>query len=446
MRRSALLLACGALGCASFEPEVPSGAAVDRSAIGFDRLTQLARENGSIEATLRRLPPEWSMTVTFLTASRSVQRASAESPRLLVADPEARLVVAATGSPTAEGGDALEVMERDPRSGTFVFRELKFGNGGVRASPANDPRCLGCHGSPPLPLWPSAPAVASADASALARWSTLPRVAALRAALRADGAAFAAEAAYEGRSERSVGAVLAEAALGSVVGELAARPSFAAARWALLGAARGRCGAIDDWMPAALANAFGRGDREGDDAPLGALPRFAEQVMGVDPSRWTTALGEGAGRFPPLRAPRASFERALLARFGPVSERAYASAADCQTLRSESLRALREARLAPAPSVGSRAVDGAELLAACSGCHANGVGPTLRFGDARALAERGYPHGSLLDEVAARLRSPANIERMPPTRALTATEQAALLRELERRAAGPHEAMATRGD
>ena len=116
----------------------------------------------SIEAVLPALPDSLRYRYALVVASRSLQDAGYDGPRVILFGPDARLVVTFNGDRDQRGYDALETMEFDAASGQFRFREVKFPTHPADASPVtfsepNPSRCQRCHGTPARPVWDTQP-------------------------------------------------------------------------------------------------------------------------------------------------------------------------------------------------------------------------------------------------------------------------------------------------
>ena len=120
------------------------------------------RRIDSIEDLLPALPESLRLHYALVFASRSLQGASFESPRVILFGPDARFVVAFGGDPNQRGYNVLETMEFNDRSGQFLLREFEFQSHASGAAPVlisepNPSRCQRCHGTPARPVWDSHP-------------------------------------------------------------------------------------------------------------------------------------------------------------------------------------------------------------------------------------------------------------------------------------------------
>lgn len=445
-----------------------------------------------VEDALPLLPVSWRENYTLVYASRSLQDASPSAPRAILYGPEARFIVTFNGDPGQRGYGALETLEFDAARNDFHFREIVFApDRPAQVSEDNPPRCVACHGRPARPIWdtpPSWPGVYGeryrAGLSAaevrgmrafLARQPSDPRYRYLLDAGRLlDRATYVASSGsrYDGEHFEPPNArlsmLLATLNVRALVTELAARPAFAAHRYALLGAAARDCGSVPAFFPAALepriaaelAGYVARATRLGSDengakrargpdaatayhsglaAEDPVVVRFlAERFLGLAAQRWSLALERSSYD---LAAPEGSLrlDEVLLARVLVTdpdlrelrAARSFqATDAYCGELRRRSRRELSRyyaERPLPAPveePTAGATSDRPILLERCASCHTGAIGPALPFADPEALAGRlragGYPRGRLLDEILYRLGPESGADRMP--RGLTPTE------------------------
>src|SRR5262249_6867826 len=117
----------------------------------------------SVEELLPLLSPALRSRYVLIFDSRSVQEASRADPRVLLVGYEGRFIVSFNGDPQQRGFDAIETMEFDNASSSFIFREIRFPgrdaatDAEVEFSQANPARCAACHGSPAHPIWDTFP-------------------------------------------------------------------------------------------------------------------------------------------------------------------------------------------------------------------------------------------------------------------------------------------------
>ena len=130
----------------------------------FAALQSTIQNNGirSIEDLLPMLPGSLRSSYALVFASRSLQGASFEAPRVILYGADARFIVTFNGDASQRGYRALETMEFDDASGQFKFREIEFPAHPavplpVRTSETNPARCQRCHGTPARPVWDTQP-------------------------------------------------------------------------------------------------------------------------------------------------------------------------------------------------------------------------------------------------------------------------------------------------
>jgi hypothetical protein len=250
-------------------------------AFDFSALEQLIREHQvrSIEDLLPLLPASLRSRYVLVFASRSLQGASFEHPRVILFDPDARFVLSFNGDAARPGFAAIETMAFDDATATFRLREVEFPDPSqpdtpVRFSAVNPAKCSLCHGDPARPVWDSYPfwpgaygerygqALSAAEKAGLARFlreqPTDPRYRQLLDVERfADEKTFLPHPRrrYEGGESLPPNGELGEA-LGrlnaqALVHELAQRPQFETYKYALLGAMSNDCGSLGALFPPA---------------------------------------------------------------------------------------------------------------------------------------------------------------------------------------------------
>lgn len=233
----------------------------------------------SIEDLLPALPGSLRYHYALVFASRSLQDASDDSPRVILYGSDARLIVTFNGNPSQRGFNVLETMEFDDDTGQFRLREIEFparssDSAAVRISEPNPSRCQRCHGAPArpvwetLPLWPGAygeryhKSLSTEEQSGLgrflARQPTDPRYRSLLAAQRfADPETFrpSTQSSYAGTPPEPPNAALSTLleplVSQSIAVELGLNPRFEAYQYLLLGVADGGCGGLDEFFPTA---------------------------------------------------------------------------------------------------------------------------------------------------------------------------------------------------
>ena len=247
---------------------------------GFAALQALivARQVRSIEGLLPELPASLRYRYALMFASRSLQGASFNDPRVILYGPDARFIVTFNGDPSHRGFHALETMEFDEETKQFRFREIEFpaspsDPSAVTFSEANPDRCQQCHGNPARPVWDTQPlwrgaygeryraGLSSKERAGLkaflatqtsdARYRNLLGVARLT-----DPETFrsSAQSHYSGTPPEPPNAdlstLLGHLASQSIVSELTADPGFETYKYLLLGMAEGECGGLDEFYPA----------------------------------------------------------------------------------------------------------------------------------------------------------------------------------------------------
>ena len=327
----------------------------------------------SIEDLLLALPGTLRYHYALVFASRSLQEASFELPRVILYGSDARLVITFTGDPGQRGFNVLETMEFDDGTGQFRLREIEFpvdpsDTAAVRVSEPNPSRCQRCHGMPARPVWETPPLWPGAygeryhrSLSAeeqtglrrfLARQSTDPRYRSLLGAERfADPQTFrpSTQSSYSGTPSEppnaALSAFLEPLVSRSIAAELTQNPRFEAYQYLLLGVSDGGCGGLNEFYPTShwravrtaysnYANATEResereaaakqlrltpGNRQHSAAarphPAGALNmiRFvAETELNMSTRTWTLSLEKGDYGYTPAPSALGSLRGALL--------------------------------------------------------------------------------------------------------------------------------------
>jgi hypothetical protein len=328
--------------------------------IDFDTLRQKieVQHLKSVEQVLATLPATLRSRYVLVFSSRSLQEASYEAPRVILYERDAGTVITFNGDPGQRGFNALELMSFDERSERFEFREIVFpapggDSGAVAFSDPNPPRCQGCHGAAPRPVWDSSPLwpgvygerygmrlsprEEAGLGAFLARQKSNPRYRSLLGLERwSDPGTFrpSSRAQYVSTVQEppnaQFGALLAALVGRSLGRELDQEPALLPFRYALLGLADGRCGGLADFLPGAswerlrpAWRSFTRevtrarstqaefkarrlvgsqrfeGNSRGFAAPeIMGLGFLARQVSDIGPSMWTTALEPGGYDLP----------------------------------------------------------------------------------------------------------------------------------------------------
>lgn len=360
MRLTRLPAACLALHVAT----APASARFD-----FEALRELIATHHiqSVEQLLAALPEDLRAHYTLVFASRSLQAASPDSPRVILFGTDAQLIVTFNGEPAQRGFESLETLEFSTSSSSFALREVSFATAqdapAVHISDPNPPRCLSCHGTPARPVWDTHPlwpgvyaerygaGLSSAERRGMRRFmAAQPTHARYRFLLNAstladdDRYTTSPHAAYSGQSieapNERLSALLATLNVRFILQRLAESPGFQAHLSLLLAAAGETCGSIAEFYPASMreqiaedlrlfAAATAEADRRqalaknlrvthhsaarGKLTPateLTALRYVAESSLGISTRQWTLALERGSYD---LSAPPSAvgFEQAL---------------------------------------------------------------------------------------------------------------------------------------
>ena len=106
----------------------------------------------SIEEFLSKLPDDELRNFTLMHDSKSLQQASAQSPRAILYGDDGQWVIAFNGDSSQGGGDTVEMMIRDESTHSYGFHELSFRDGHPVLK-LNSRRCELCHGIPTRPIW-----------------------------------------------------------------------------------------------------------------------------------------------------------------------------------------------------------------------------------------------------------------------------------------------------
>jgi hypothetical protein len=253
-------------------------------ALGFASLQALITEHSitTVDDLVKALPEPLRTEYTLVFRSRSLQGADYAHPRAVLFGADATLVVTFNGDPAQRGYDAVETMEFDATTDSFLFREIEFNGTGTppTISNANPPRCVACHGTPARPIWdtpPSWPGVygerylrglTAAEAKGirafLAIQPTHPRYRSLVAPARfaeRDTYVTSSAVAYSGHMTESPNArlssLLTRQNTRAIMGRLVSSPGYASHRYVLLAAAEGDCGPLDEFYPSSLRARLG---------------------------------------------------------------------------------------------------------------------------------------------------------------------------------------------
>ncbi|MGE3973709.1 MAG: ankyrin repeat domain-containing protein [Bdellovibrionales bacterium] len=124
--------------------------------LNFERLTKLIHDCGveSVDELLPLLPINFISNYTLAYATQAAIDASPDYPQTIIYGRDGKLMITFNGHKTQKGFNNLELMQFRDETKTFEFRDIHFANDGkVTVSNANPPKCLGCHGTSPRPLW-----------------------------------------------------------------------------------------------------------------------------------------------------------------------------------------------------------------------------------------------------------------------------------------------------
>jgi hypothetical protein len=476
-----LALALGGSACASRGSEV-SAPVPER------------REARSVAEFLAALPEGLRSHYVLMFQSRSPQAASYDAPRVILYGNDGRLVVA-----FGADSDAVDVMNFDEDTNSFVFHEVTFpnepGRPAMAVSDANPERCRACHGTPLRPVWDSYPlwpgaygesAVLPPSKFERDGYASFQRVRAEHPRYRylvehRDTAIAATQRRYRGEaslaSNVELSELLGELNARSVAGELRASPGFESYRYALLAALSAKCGDATRFLPSPLRASFpltypefsadsnrANAEQEGykelraqavhrpspsapDDA-LRPVRYLAEEALGVATGNWTLALEKGTFDFTSSPRSVGPGQRRLFAEVAAPDQRVvdlFLNGGDsttlCGYLEPRARSAARGAVAAPHGVEPAPVASSATplLLGRCAGCHERGVGPPISFSHpaqlAKQLAMPAGTHRSLLDEIRFRLEADAGARRMPPVLNPPREERGALLSYLAQLAA-----------
>lgn len=175
MRTSPLVLAGLVLAVASACAQPPEGTEAESAPLTdtiatttrftYEDLVGLIRGQGltRLEDVLPQLPTELRSHYALMRESRSLQFASASSPRVILFGRDARLTCAFSGDPAEPRFDTLECFQFRESERKFDFREIQFPTeaNGLREVAFSEPNvaadgktaCTTCHGADPRPNW-----------------------------------------------------------------------------------------------------------------------------------------------------------------------------------------------------------------------------------------------------------------------------------------------------
>jgi hypothetical protein len=272
------------------DPSAASEAAETTSLGSYQDLVRMIRGHGSIpparsvDALLDRLAvdsPGSLKTFALVYASRSLQSASREAPRVILFGPGYDLTTGATpplvlafpSDPTRPDFDSLEVMSRDEHANIHLA-EARFPRDGSSAPVIEEepPRCATCHGSPTRPIWDSYPVwpgayggnedVIDDRIGELTSFRALSpkfgqpgRFRRLRLDMQPSGGGIAFATSDPNRDLQMS---LSAFTVGRIAAQMTARPQFPALKYAVLGATAGCLDhGAEGWFSAAAGAAIG---------------------------------------------------------------------------------------------------------------------------------------------------------------------------------------------
>lgn len=132
----------------------------------YEDLKEIITKNDikSIAALLPQLPKEYRSEFTLMMKSQSLQDASVNFPRVIMAGPDGRLLLAFNGDPAQKNYDSLEIIQYRDGTASFDFFEIRFPEKDQNGNPLNNltkaefsgrnpSKCLACHTSDPRPNW-----------------------------------------------------------------------------------------------------------------------------------------------------------------------------------------------------------------------------------------------------------------------------------------------------
>ena len=142
--------------------------------LNFPRFVELLKTKKveTVAEAIQALRPRYDDHLQFRTAmyvSESIQQATFSEPRVLVFGRDARFVFSFNGGRHNYGGDAIEAYQFDDIEKKFEFysivfkkesealafdqEEIAFEDQRLVITKANPSLCVGCHGTPALPIW-----------------------------------------------------------------------------------------------------------------------------------------------------------------------------------------------------------------------------------------------------------------------------------------------------
>lgn len=129
-------------------------------AFTFDHLKKIIEQDKltSFDEVLPKLPAELRSNFVLIYQSHSSQRNSIDlmTPRTVLFDRKAQILIAFTSDPNKPEYDRIEVIQFNPTTSRFEFKLLDFSNARQTGAPkvSENPRsCASCHGHDPRPFW-----------------------------------------------------------------------------------------------------------------------------------------------------------------------------------------------------------------------------------------------------------------------------------------------------
>jgi mono/diheme cytochrome c family protein len=293
-------------------------------------LRQLIEVGGvdSVEGLLAVLPEELRAHYTLVFASRSLQDASLENPRVVLFGNKAQLILTFNGAVSQRGFESVETMEFDAAANRFLFREIAFAPGKTPRAAISDPnpaRCIACHDRPARPIWDASPlwpgvygerygaGLSSAELGGmrgfLSAQPTHPRYRYLlgaNALVDRDTYVSSSRARYNGASAEPpnarLSALLATLNMRSILSQLAAQPGFGEHLDLLLAAAGSSCGALAEFYPPSMRAAVAADIKQFSEAATAAERRqsLAKTLRRAGPENTYVGLAS-TGEFTELR-------------------------------------------------------------------------------------------------------------------------------------------------
>jgi len=123
--------------CGQCEPEL-----IDKFDKMLDGLKEEEKKFDNIESVMALLPESMRKDVAFMGQSRSLQ----QGDRYLMKSPGSEIVASFNGHPERRGGNNIEIMKFNGKTGTFDFIDIELKNGVAKVT-ENPRKCAACHGS-----------------------------------------------------------------------------------------------------------------------------------------------------------------------------------------------------------------------------------------------------------------------------------------------------------